>query len=138
MTSVIISFLLVQCLQFIWYWFTFLNMNNPAPPAYILSVHNCCIILELVIPVSKLLLSCNYSTKFTTTPTKVHEKTYKSDIIASHILYLCFLGPSWSCSYGSWIYDYLCNQCLSSLTLWVRISFRRGVLDTILCDKICQ
>ena len=31
------------------------------------------------------------------------------------------LGPSWSWSYGSWIYDYLCNQCLSPLTLCVRI-----------------
>jgi hypothetical protein len=27
-------------------------------------------------------------------------------------------GPSWSWSYGSWICNYLCNQCLS---LWVRI-----------------
>ena len=26
-------------------------------------------------------------------------------------------GPSWSCSYGSWIYNYLCNQCLSQLLL---------------------
>jgi hypothetical protein len=24
-----------------------------------------------------------------------------------------YLGPSWSWSYGSWIYNYLCNQCLS-------------------------
>ena len=45
-------------------------------------------------------------------------------------------GPSWS--YGSWIYNYLCNQCLSPLTLWVQISFRRGVLDTTLCNKVCQ
>jgi len=28
---------------------------------------------------------------------------------------------SWSWSYGSWIYNYLCNKCLSPLTLWVRI-----------------
>ena len=27
-------------------------------------------------------------------------------------------GSSWSWSYGSWIYNYLCNQCLSPLTLW--------------------
>ena len=47
-------------------------------------------------------------------------------------------GPSWSWSYGSWIYNYLCNQCLSALTLWVRIPLRRGVLNTILCDKVCQ
>ena len=28
--------------------------------------------------------------------------------------------PSWSWSYGWLIYNYLCNQCLSPLTLWVR------------------
>ena len=46
-------------------------------------------------------------------------------------------GPSWSWSYGtcSWIYNYLCNQCL---TLRVRIPLRRGVLNTTLCDKVCQ
>jgi hypothetical protein len=27
---------------------------------------------------------------------------------------------------------------LSPLTLWVRIQLRRGVLDTTLCDKLCQ
>ena len=43
-----------------------------------------------------------------------------------------------SSSYGSWIYNYLCNQCLSPLTLWLRIPPRRGVLDTTLCDKVCQ
>ena len=35
-----------------------------------------------------------------------------------------FTGPSWPWSYGSWIYDYLCNQCLSSLMLWVWILIR--------------
>ena len=29
--------------------------------------------------------------------------------------------PSWSWSYGSWIYNYLCNQCLSLPKFWVRI-----------------
>jgi hypothetical protein len=29
--------------------------------------------------------------------------------------------PSWL--YGSWIYNYLCNQCLSPLKLWVRTPF---------------
>ena len=43
---------------------------------------------------------------------------------------------SWS--YDSWIYNYLCNKCLSSLTLLVRIPLRRGILDTTLCDKVCQ
>jgi hypothetical protein len=32
-----------------------------------------------------------------------------------------YMGPSWSWSYGSWIYNYQCNQCLSSQKLWVRI-----------------
>jgi len=43
---------------------------------------------------------------------------------------------SWSC--GSWIYNYLCNLCISPLKLWVRIPFRRGVLNTTLCDTVCQ
>jgi hypothetical protein len=47
-------------------------------------------------------------------------------------------GLSWSWSYGCWIYNYLCNQCLLLLMLWVRIPRRRGVLDTTLCDKTCQ
>ena len=34
---------------------------------------------------------------------------------------------SWSWSYGSWIYIYLCNQCLSPLKLWVWIPLRGGV-----------
>ena len=44
--------------------------------------------------------------------------------------------PSWSWSYGSWIYNYPCNQCLSPLMLWVRISIRTRC--TTLYDKICQ
>jgi len=38
--------------------------------------------------------------------------------------------PSWLWLYGKWIYNYLCNQCLSPP--------RRSVLDTTLCDKVCQ
>jgi hypothetical protein len=41
-------------------------------------------------------------------------------------------------SYDSCIYNYLCNQCLSPLTLRVRIPVRWGVLDKTLCDKVCQ
>jgi hypothetical protein len=46
-------------------------------------------------------------------------------------------GPSWSWSYGSWIYNYLCNQCLSPLRLRVQIPLRRGVLETTLCGQVC-
>jgi len=53
-----------------------------------------------------------------------------------HYVLPYFAGPSWS--YGSWIYNYLCNQCLSLLTLWVGIPIMWGVLDTTLCDKVCQ
>ena len=45
-------------------------------------------------------------------------------------------GPSWLWSYGSWIYNYLCNQCLSPLMLWIWISIRTRC--TTLCDKVCQ
>jgi len=45
-------------------------------------------------------------------------------------------GPSWPCSYGSWIYNYLCYQCLSPLMLWVRISIMARC--TALCNKVCQ
>ena len=47
-------------------------------------------------------------------------------------------GPSLSWSYGGWIYNYLFNQCLSPLKLWVWIPLRRSVLDTTLCDEVCQ
>ena len=46
--------------------------------------------------------------------------------------------PSWSWSYGSWIYNYLRNQGLSPLKFWIRIPLRRGVLDTTLCDKVSR
>ena len=39
-------------------------------------------------------------------------------------------------AYGNWIYNNLCNQCLSLLMLWVRISIRTRC--TTLCDKVCQ
>ena len=40
--------------------------------------------------------------------------------------------------YGSWIYNYLCKQCISPLTLYVRTPLKGGVLDTTLCHKVCQ
>ena len=41
-------------------------------------------------------------------------------------------------SYVSWISNYLCNQCLSPVKLWVWTPLKRGVLNTTLCDKVCQ
>jgi hypothetical protein len=34
--------------------------------------------------------------------------------------------------------NYLCNQCWAPLTLWVWIPLRRCILNTKLCDKVCQ
>jgi hypothetical protein len=45
-------------------------------------------------------------------------------------------GGSWPWSYCSLIYNYICNQCLSPLIMWVRISIRARC--TTLCDKVCQ
>jgi hypothetical protein len=44
-------------------------------------------------------------------------------------------GPSWRWSCGSWIYNYLFNQCLSPLLLWVRITIRARCIA--LCDQVC-
>ena len=50
-----------------------------------------------------------------------------------NVSHICIhLGSSWPWLYGSWIYNYLCNQCLSPL-MWVRISIRARC--TTLCDK---
>ena len=38
-------------------------------------------------------------------------------------------------TYKGWIYNYLCNECLSTPTLQIWILLRRDVLDTTLCDK---
>jgi hypothetical protein len=45
---------------------------------------------------------------------------------------------SWSWSYGSWICNYICNQCLSPITLWVRISLVAKYSRHNICDKVCQ
>jgi hypothetical protein len=42
----------------------------------------------------------------------------------------------WPRSYGSLIYNYLCNRWLSPLVLWVRLLPRTRCAT--LCDKVCQ
>jgi hypothetical protein len=68
------------------------------------------------------------------------EKNYQFDFKKSNKCIICIpgnsQGSSWSWSYGSWIYNFLCNQCLSPLTLWVRIPLSRGIFDKILCYKV--
>ena len=54
------------------------------------------------------------------------------------IEYTTLMSGVWTHNYsdGSWIYNYLCNQCLSPPMLWVRISIRARC--TTLCDKVFQ
>jgi len=59
-------------------------------------------------------------------------------IVIFVLISLTVTGASWSWSYGSWIYNYICNQCLSPLKFWVRTLIRRGALETTLFDKVCQ
>ena len=40
------------------------------------------------------------------------------------------MGLSWPWSYGSWIYNYLFNQCLSPLKLWVWALFNARYMYT--------
>jgi hypothetical protein len=57
-------------------------------------------------------------------------------ILYIYIIYIILpliKGPSWSWSYGSWIFNYLCNQCLSPLKFKLH-SWR--VLDTTLYDSL--
>jgi len=56
----------------------------------------------------------NYHTITTTTASVMYRR----------LLYFWFIpnkGSSSSWSYGSWIYNYMCNQCVSPLTLCIRI-----------------
>ena len=46
-----------------------------------------------------------------------------------HLKVYTYSREGWS--YGSWIYNYRWNQCLSPLLLWVRTLFRQGVLNTL-------
>jgi hypothetical protein len=86
---------------------------------------------------SPLCLSFWYKNHVTgSVPISIVNVTVHVSIIIEFLIF--YSGLSWSLSYGSWMYNYLCNQCLSPLTLWVRIPLRRGVLDTTLYDTVCQ
>jgi hypothetical protein len=48
-----------------------------------------------------------------------HLQLVLSTMAGLSIFTIWFKESSLSWSYGSWIYNYLCNQCLSPLKLWV-------------------
>jgi hypothetical protein len=72
--------------------------------------------------------SCKSNYHMITTMTAPIIIAYMISYMTSHISYLI--------SYGSWIYNYLCNRCLSPLMLWVWFPLR--AMCTTLCDKVCQ
>jgi hypothetical protein len=47
-----------------------------------------------------------------------------------------FISQIFGRNRSSWIYNYLCNQCLSPLMLWVQILIRARCAT--LCNKVCQ
>ena len=77
-------------------------------------------------PLSRLSIQCS----------KIVNTNHPIKIKHFHTLFVIYIWWPWS--YGSWIYNYLCNQCLSPLKLWVRIPLRQDVLNTTLCDEVCQ
>ena len=58
--------------------------------------------------------------------------------IFNQILFFQVMGNSLSWSYGSWIYNCLCNQCLSPRKLWVESRSWRSVLDTKFVNDLLQ
>jgi hypothetical protein len=67
----------------------------------------------------------------TPNPQNIHNCTSIPSIVIPHINVLGAVV-----AVIVWIYNYLWNQCLSPLMLWVRISIRARC--TTLCDKVCQ
>ena len=75
-------------------------------------------------------LNWNLSRAFITHLVKKNSFNYLFPIIAYVVE--CFPKRKFRGHRGRWIYNYLCNQCLSPLKFWVRILLRRGELDTTL------
>ena len=86
-----------------------------------------CSLASIWLSISFLLLMCHEQNKTHTQQNQTSNKLIYNSYNTN--------GPSWPWSYGSWIHSYLCNQCLSPLMLWVRISIRARC--TTLCDKVC-
>jgi hypothetical protein len=76
-------------------------------------------------PESNIQDECSFSVKQYKKISHTHKtRRGKTYIYVHKPIENAFRGPSWSWSYRSCIYRYLCIQCLSQLKLWVRISIR--------------
>ena len=67
--------------------------------------------------------------------TSLNQIKYRSSL---NLRYLIFILSEFAGASRGLIYNYLCNQCLSPLKLWVLFLLRWGVLDITLYDKVCQ
>ena len=76
---------------------------------------------------------CSYGSRMLFSITKKMSRRISNHSVLHNI-------DQWSWWYCSWIYSYMCNQCLSPLNVDGGFEHRswRGVLDTPLCDKVCQ
>jgi len=113
---------------------TFLCLSQKPGPGFPKSYVMVCFMFREL----PLLFLISFSLRVSRRPHKSYSKNTSCilNYISTLLLRSLIKGPSWPWSHGSWIYNYLCNQCLSPLMLWVRISIRTGC--TTLCDKVCQ
>ena len=73
------------------------------------------------VPPPKYILFKNWAESFLTSTAPKYIEMLNNIIVytMNDMLFLCYItnqGLSWSWLYGSWIYNYLCNQCLFSIT----------------------
>ena len=95
----------------------------------------------LVLPCKCCEVDSLWGTRHTLTATIIPIETSTANRLRNNFITstLSFVGSSWSWSHVSWIYNYLCNQCISSLTLWVPLMrCVHNTCCTTLCDKVFQ
>ena len=103
------------------------GLKTPHLPSRISSLHGILYLLEagiqemtkFIIPLATDFLLKNLSSVNQWVMFTVNVHVQYTLIYYTHLL--VFWGSSYS--YVSWIYNYLCNQCLSPLKLWDRILF---------------
>ena len=67
-----------------------------------------------------------------------HLNVYIFQLCIKCLLYSNLIEVVVLLSFGRWIHKYLCNHCLSPLSCEFESHSAWGVLDTTLCDKVCQ
>jgi hypothetical protein len=105
------------------------SINHIVNPTFILTVKTC--VAEIAPWKIKKETEWHYSiNRYTST----YVNKYNKIVRYSYTIYNIISVIVW---YETCAISYLCNQCISPLTLWVRIPLRRTVLNT-LCDQVCR